>query len=84
MVSRVNDEYTITLTGDEVYTLQILLGFVACDKECLSINNKLEDVSGVEMMCEDYARATFAVESMDTGVAIRGVSDDETVTIRFN
>jgi len=84
MVTKVNNSYNITLTENEVYTLQILLGFVACDQECNSISEKLEEVSGECVDLEDYERVSFSVESMDTGVVIGKVNEAETVVIRFN
>ena len=84
MVIRVNNPlYNITLTENELYTLQILLGFVACDQECSSISMKLEEVSGECVDLEDYERASFSVENMDTGKVIL-TSEAETVVIRFN
>ena len=85
MVTKVKDNlYNITLTEDEVHTLQILLGFVACDQECNNISEKLEEVSGECVDLEDYERVSFSVESMDTGVVIGKVNEAETVVIRFN
>ena len=85
MVTKVKDTlYNITLTEDEVYTLQILLGFVACDQECSSISEKLEEVSGEEVDLYDYERVQFSVENMDTGVVVGSVNEAETVVIRFN
>ena len=84
MVTKVNNSYTITLTENEVYTLQILLGFVACDQECNSISMKLEEVSGECVDLEDYERVSFSVENMDTGVVVGSVNEAETVVIRFN
>ena len=85
MVTKVNNpSYTITLTEDELYTLQILLGFVACDQECNSISEKLEFVSGECVDLEDYERVSFSVENMDTGVVVGSVNEAETVVIRFN
>ena len=85
MVTKVNNPlYNITLTENEVYTLQILLGFVACDQECNSISEKLEEVSGEEVDLYDYERVQFSVESMDTGVVVGKVNEAETVVIRFN
>jgi len=85
MVTKVKDTlYNITLTEDELYTLQILLGFVACDQECSSISEKLEEVSGECVDLEDYERVSFSVENMDTGVVIGSVNEAETVVIRFN
>ena len=85
MVTKVKDNlYNITLTENEVYTLQILLGFVACDQECNSISEKLEEVSGECVDLEDYERVSFSVESMDTGVVVGSVNEAETVVIRFN
>ena len=88
MVTKVNNpSYTITLTEDEVYTLQILLGFVACDQECSSISEKLEEVSGECVDLEDYERVSFSVEDMDTGVVLGKMASDyneATVVIRFN
>ena len=85
MVTKVNNPlYNITLTENEVYTLQILLGFVACDQECNSISEKLEEVSGECVDLEDYERVQFSVENMDTGVVVGSVNEAETVVIRFN
>jgi len=85
MVTKVKDTlYNITLTEDELYTLQILLGFVACDQECNSVSMKLEEVSGECVDLEDYERASFSVENMDTGVVVGSVNEAETVVIRFN
>lgn len=85
MVTKVKDTlYNITLTENEVYTLQILLGFVACDQECNSISMKLEEVSGECVDLEDYERVQFSVENMDTGVVVGSVNEAETVVIRFN
>ena len=85
MVTKVKDTlYNITLTENELYTLQILLGFVACDQECSSISEKLADVSGEEVDLYDYERASFSVENMDTGVVVGSVNEAETVVIRFN
>ena len=85
MVTKVNNPlYNITLTENEVYTLQILLGFVACDQECNSISEKLEEVSGECVDLEDYERVSFSVENMDTGVVVGSVNEAETVVIRFN
>jgi len=85
MVTKVNNpSYTITLTEDELYTLQILLGFVACDHECNSVSEKLEEVSGECVDLEDYERVSFSVENMDTGVVVGSVNEAETVVIRFN
>ena len=85
MVTKVNNTLcNITLTENEVYTLQILLGFVACDQECNSISEKLEEVSGECVDLEDYERVSFSVENMDTGVIIGSVNEAETVVIRFN
>ena len=88
MVTKVKDNmYNITLTDDELYTLQILLGFVACDQECSSISEKLEEVSGECVDLEDYERVQFSVENMDTGVVIGKMAsdyDEATVVIRFN
>ena len=88
MVTKVKDNlYNITLTEDELYTLQIILGFVACDQECSSISEKLEEASGECVDLEDYERVSFSVESMDTGVVIGKMAsdyDEATVVIRFN
>ena len=85
MVTKVKDTlYNITLTENELYTLQILLGFVACDQECNSISEKLEEVSGECVDLEDYERVQFSVENMDTGVVVGSVNEAETVVIRFN
>ena len=88
MVTKVKDTlYNITLTEDEIYTLQILLGFVACDKECSKISEKLEEATGECVDLEDYERVSFSVESMDTGVVIGKMAsdyDEATVVIRFN
>ena len=88
MVTKVKDTlYNITLTENEVYTLQILLGFVACDQECNSVSMKLEEVSGECVDLEDYGRVSFSVENMDTGVVIGKMAsdyDEATVVIRFN
>ena len=85
MVTKVNNTLcNITLTENEVYTLQILLGFVACDQECNSISEKLEEVSGECVDLEDYERVSFSGENMDTGVIIGSVNEAETVVIRFN
>ena len=88
MVTKVKDTlYNITLTENEAYTLQILLGFAACDQECNSISEKLEEVSGECVDLEDYERVSFSVESMDTGVVIGKMAsdyDEATVVIRFN
>ena len=85
MVTKVNNTLcNITLTENEVYTLQILLGFVACDQECNSISEKLEEVSGECVDLEDYERVSFSVENMDTGVVVGSVNEAETVVIRFN
>ncbi len=85
MVTKVNNVlYNITLTENEVYTLQILLGFVACDQECSSISEKLEEASGEEVDLYDYERVSFSVENMDTGVIVGKVNEAETVVIRFN
>lgn len=84
MVTKVKDTlYNITLTENELYTLQILLGFVACDQECSSISEKLEFVSGDCVDLEDYERVSFSVENMDTGKVIL-TPEAETVVIRFN
>lgn len=84
MVTRVeNSLYNITLTEDEIYTLQILLGFVACDEECNSIQVKLEEATGECVELEDYERVQFSVENLDTGKVIL-TSEAETVVIRFN
>ena len=85
MVTKVKDTlYNITLTENELYTLQILLGFVACDQECNSISEKLEEVSGECVDLEDYERVSFSIENMDTGVVVGSVNEAETVVIRFN
>lgn len=84
MVTKVNNSYNITLTENELYTLQILLGFVACDQECSKISEKLEEVSGECVDLEDYERVQFSVENMDTGVVVGKVNEAETVVIRFN
>ena len=85
MVTKVKDTlYNIILTENELYTLQILLGFVACDQECNSISEKLEEVSGECVDLEDYERVQFSVENMDTGVVVGSVNEAETVVIRFN
>ena len=86
MVTKTN-RFNLELTEDEVYTLQILLGFVACDQECNSISEKLEEVSGECVELEDYERVQFSVENMDTGVVIGKMAsdyDEATVVIRFN
>lgn len=84
MVTRVeNSLYNITLTEDEVYTLQILLGFVACDKECSKISEKLEEATGECVELEDYERVQFSVENLDTGKIIL-TTEAESVVIRFN
>ena len=85
MVTKVKDNmYNVALTENELYTLQILLGFVACDQECNSISEKLEEVSGECVDLEDYERVSFSVENMDTGVVVGSVNEAETVVIRFN
>lgn len=84
MVTKVNNTlYNITLTEDEVYTLQVLLGFVACDEECNSIQVKLEEATGECVDLEDYERVQFSVENMDTGKIIL-TTEAESVVIRFN
>ena len=86
MVTKTN-RFNLELTEDEVYTLQILLGFVACDQECNSISEKLEEVSGECVELEDYERVQFSVENMDTGVVVGKMAsdyDEATVVIRFN
>lgn len=84
MVKKVDsNSITLKLTDDEAYTLQILLGFVARDKECNSIADKLSYQTGVEMDMEDYGRVYFSVESED-GLSSEKVPEENNVVIRFN
>lgn len=87
MVTRVKDSlYNIPLSEDEIYTLQILLGFVACDEECNSIQTKLDDAVGEEVDAEDYDRVTFLLLSNITGEVLDTLATDDeaSVVIRFN
>ena len=52
-------DITLFLTEDEAYTLQILLGIVAGDKEVYSVSNKLVEATQEELVCEDYERLEF-------------------------
>jgi hypothetical protein len=81
MVSKVDKSYTLTLTEHEVYTLQILLGFVA-DKECYSVSQKLVDLTGEEMEACDYDRAVFFVEGYGYTNKIE-TGEDESIVIRL-
>jgi hypothetical protein len=58
---------SISLTDDEVYTLQIILGTVGCDKEVNSVLTKLDMMSDVELMVEDYDRLEFRQVNGDIG-----------------
>ena len=82
MVSKVNQKYALILTSDEVYTLQILLGFVAADAECYSISNKLLDLTGEEMDTYDFDRIVFTVEGYGCANKVE-TNEDESVVIRF-
>ena len=87
MVTKVKDtSYNITLTEDEVYTLQTLLGFVAGDSECNSIQTKLDDAVGEEVDAEDYDRVTFLLLSNITGELLDTLATDDeaSVVIRIN
>jgi hypothetical protein len=82
MVSKVDKSYTLTLTENEVYTLQVVLGFVAADKECYSVSQKLVDLTGEEMDAYDYDRVVFAVEGCCYGNKIE-TAEDESIVIRL-
>lgn len=51
--------YTITLTEDEAYTVQILLGLVSGDEEVHNVLSKLEAATEDEARLEDYERLEF-------------------------
>lgn len=82
MVTKTN-RFNLELTEDEVYTLQILLGFTV-DSECYEINKKLTDLTKEEMDTYDYDRIVFSVEN-DSGDSAVGVNleENESFVIRF-
>lgn len=61
--------YLLELTEDEVYTLQIILGHVAGDKQASTVTGKLDRLMG-DVDCEDYARVSFSVEDGDDVIRI--------------
>lgn len=65
MAHKTDVTYTLELSEDEAYTLQLLLGFVAADKEVYSISSKIDALTGVYMDCEDFDRVSFSVEGSD-------------------
>jgi hypothetical protein len=82
MVSKVNEKYALILTPDEVYTLQILLGFVASDSECYSVQKKLVDLTDEEMDTYDFDRVVFSVEGYGYTNKIE-TGEDESIVIRL-
>ena len=79
--------YTITLTDDEVYTLQILLGHVAPDPECHSIYTKLEEAGAVDYISistEDFDKVKFFAECSNGHCSVELEKNlDSTVVIRI-
>lgn len=77
--------YTITLTDDEVYTLQILLGHVASDPECHSIYTKLEEAGAVDYIStEDFDKVKFFAECSNGHCSVELEKNlDSTVVIRI-
>lgn len=75
------EEYTLTLTEDEAYTLQVLLGYVV-DGECNRISEKLEKLTGEDMQCEDYDKLYFKV-SRPASIEMLSSSSDLDIDIRF-
>lgn len=84
MVSKVGepDIINLPLTVDEAYTLQLLVGFVASDKDTYSISSKLVDLTGEELDTCDYGRLSFNIEGDGTGVKIE-TEEDQHVVIRI-
>ena len=82
MVSKVNEKYALILTSDEIYTLQILLGFVASDSECYSVAGKLVDLVGEEMDTYDFDRVSFSIEGCCYANKVEH-NEDESVVIRL-
>lgn len=75
--------YNLELTPDEVYTLQILLAFVAGDSESYRIYEKLIELTGEEMDTYDFDRVVFSVEGCCYANKVEH-NEDESVVIRFN
>ena len=75
------EQYTLTLDEHEAYTLRILLGH-CYDKECSSINAKLDEVFDEDLDCDDYNSLYFQYVNEDGDVDELHDGDKE-VTIRF-
>ena len=73
--------YTLELTEDEVYTLQLLTGHVAQDDECYSIGRKLDDLIGViPLSGDDYDYVKFYTgEGSEEGLSL--IEYDVTILI---
>ena len=84
MVSKVgkSDIIYLPLTVDEAYTLQVLTGFVAGDKDVYSISSKLIDLTGDELDVCDYDRVSFNIESKETSIKLE-FNEDEYLVIRI-
>ena len=82
MVTKVDNDLVLHLTADEAYTLQTLVGFVAGDKECYSVSNKLVELTGEEMGM-DYDRLAMYVEGESTGKFVE-LEDEQNYVIRIN
>lgn len=77
--------YTVTLTDDEVYTIQILLGHVASDPECHSIYTKLEEAGAYDNVgVEDFDKVKFFAECSNGHYSVELEKNlDSTVVIRI-
>ena len=64
--------YTLELTEDEVYTLQLLTGYVAADAECYSISGKLDNLIGeLPLSGYDYEYVKFYTgEGSEEGLSL--------------
>ena len=71
----------IYLTEDEVYTLRVLLGHTAGDKDCNSIAEKLEILDPTELNCVDYDKIYFTFVVDGEKMVLKDGEKD--VTIRF-
>jgi hypothetical protein len=76
-----SEQFTLTLDEHEVYTLRILLGH-CYDKDCASINAKLDEIAGGDLGCYDYNRLYFRFIN-DNGDVEELYGGEKEVTVRF-
>lgn len=74
--------FTLEITEDEAYTLQLLLGFVASDSEAYSVSAKLAYLTEYEPDTYDFDCVGFTLEGRGANVAI-GTDENTDIVIRI-